>query len=194
MFDGATTGLRGIDHWITDPVLTPPDSTERFTEQLVPLPRLMHYPPLESAPAVTALPASTGGAVTFGSFSNPIKISPPTIALWSRVLRAMPGSRLLLKYHTRFADPALELALPHRLRQPRRRARATAVPRRRRRSVDASVGLCRHRHRARHRALQRLDHDVRGPLDGRPGDHPGRRHDDFAPLGGLVDGGRSSPN
>jgi predicted O-linked N-acetylglucosamine transferase (SPINDLY family) len=109
MFDGATTGLRFMDYWITDPVLTPPDTTERFTERVARLPSLFCYTAPESAPPVSALPAETRGAVTFGAFGNPTKISPPTIALWAGVLRAVPGSRLLLKYHTRFADPALEL-------------------------------------------------------------------------------------
>jgi predicted O-linked N-acetylglucosamine transferase (SPINDLY family) len=36
--------------------------------------------------------------VTFGSFNNPAKITGPTIAAWSRILRQVPGSRLVLKY------------------------------------------------------------------------------------------------
>ena len=109
MLDGATTALRDIDYWVTDPVLTPPGSTERFAERLVHIPLLLHYPAIESAPPVAALPAVRDGIVTFGSFNNPSKLSSATIALWSRVLRAVPRARLLLKYHTRFADPALEL-------------------------------------------------------------------------------------
>jgi protein O-GlcNAc transferase len=111
MFDGATTALREIDHWVTDPVLTPPGSTERFTERLVWLPMLFHYPPLSRAPAVAALPAPRAGHVTFVSFNNPLKLSRATIALWARVLRAVPGARLALKYHGRFADPMLQTRL-----------------------------------------------------------------------------------
>jgi predicted O-linked N-acetylglucosamine transferase (SPINDLY family) len=109
MLDGATTGLRAIDYWVTDPVLTPPGSTERFTERLAHIPILLHYPAIEPAPPVAALPAVRDGVVTFGSLNNPSKISNPTIALWARVLRALPRARLLLKYHMRFADPTLEL-------------------------------------------------------------------------------------
>jgi protein O-GlcNAc transferase len=111
MFDGATTALRGIDHWLTDPVLTPPGSTERFTEHLARLPMLFHYPALSRAPAVADLPAAHAGHITFGSFNNPLKLSRTTIALWARVLRAMPGTRLVLKYHGRFADPSLQTRL-----------------------------------------------------------------------------------
>jgi len=36
-------------------------------------------------------------SLTFGSFNNVPKLSPRTMALWARVLQAVPGSRLLLK-------------------------------------------------------------------------------------------------
>jgi protein O-GlcNAc transferase len=109
MFDGATTALRGIDYWITDPVLTPPGTTERFVETLAALPVLLAYQGLDEAPPVSALPAATAAAaaVTFGSFNNPTKISDVAIALWARVLRATPGSRLLLKYRASYGDPEL---------------------------------------------------------------------------------------
>jgi len=107
MFDGATTALRGIDYWITDPVLTPPDTTERFSETLAFLPVLLTYQAVEDAPPVTALPAATAGAVTFGSFNNPTKISDVVIGLWARVLRAVPRASLLLKYRGSYADPEL---------------------------------------------------------------------------------------
>jgi protein O-GlcNAc transferase len=111
MFDGATTALREIDYWVTDPILTPADSTERFTERLVRLPTLFHYPALSRAPAVTALPAGRAGTITFGSFNNPLKLSRATLELWARVLRAVPGARLALKYHGRLADPMLQARL-----------------------------------------------------------------------------------
>ena len=107
MFDGATTALRGIDYWITDPVLTPPDGTECFIEALAHLPLLVAYQALEEAPAVTALPAASAAAITFGAFNNPTKISEVALALWARVLRAVPGSSLLLKYRASYADPEL---------------------------------------------------------------------------------------
>ena len=48
--------------------------------------------------------------VTFGSFNLALKISDPAVALWSRVLQAVPGSRLLLK-STGLADDAPRNAL-----------------------------------------------------------------------------------
>lgn len=95
----ATTGLESIDYRITDAVCDPPGETERFhTEQLLRLPGTFScFAPPEEAPEVPPLPALESGTITFGSFNNPAKITPETVALWSEVLRAVPGSRLLLK-------------------------------------------------------------------------------------------------
>jgi predicted O-linked N-acetylglucosamine transferase (SPINDLY family) len=45
------------------------------------------------------VPALAAGHITFGSFNNTAKINPEVVALWGEVLRRVPGSRLLLKYH-----------------------------------------------------------------------------------------------
>jgi predicted O-linked N-acetylglucosamine transferase (SPINDLY family) len=41
---------------------------------------------------------AVNGYVTFGVFNNPSKMTPSVIALWSRILEAVPGARLLLKF------------------------------------------------------------------------------------------------
>ena len=46
---------------------------------------------------MTPLPALLNGYVTFGCFNNLAKINGQVIALWGRVLQAVPGSKLLLK-------------------------------------------------------------------------------------------------
>ena len=48
--------------------------------------------------AAGTLPAA-GGQVTFGCLNNFCKATPPALALWSGLLRAMPQSRLLLHAH-----------------------------------------------------------------------------------------------
>src|SRR5262249_40257316 len=45
---------------------------------------------------VNDLPASTAGSITFGCLNTFAKVNEPLLKLWARVLREVPGSRLLL--------------------------------------------------------------------------------------------------
>ncbi|MFC1652986.1 hypothetical protein ACFL3F_04625 [Planctomycetota bacterium] len=94
----STTGLVDMDYRLTDVVVDPPESRDLFSETLVYLNGGMYFfiPPTE-CPLVGSLPALSRGYVTFGSFNRAIKISRPVIQCWSRVLQAIPNSRLLLK-------------------------------------------------------------------------------------------------
>ena len=94
-----STGLTAIDYRITDAVNDPPGETERFhSEELLRLAgHFSCFAPPEEAPQVGRLPLLDNGFVTFVSFNNPAKITPQTVALWSGVLRAVPGSRMLVK-------------------------------------------------------------------------------------------------
>ncbi|MDB5297170.1 MAG: tetratricopeptide repeat protein [Phycisphaerales bacterium] len=103
----ATSGLRAIDYRFTDALADPPGLTEeQHSEKLVRLGRsfLAYSPPQE--PDVTPLPALSAGHVTFASFNNTTKIHREVLALWARVLHAVPGSRLVLKANG-LADEAL---------------------------------------------------------------------------------------
>ena len=100
-----STGLSTVDHWVTDAILHPEDTAERFTESLLRLPCFyLHMPPAAS-PEPGPPPSAATGTVTFGSFNNPAKLTPEVIALWARVLATVPGSRLLLRNGNRFGDP-----------------------------------------------------------------------------------------
>jgi predicted O-linked N-acetylglucosamine transferase (SPINDLY family) len=94
----ATTGLATMDYRLTDAVADPPGQTEAFhTEKLFRLPRAFfcYRPPMEMPP-VSELPARSAGHVTFASMNNFAKVSPRCLALWARLLKAVPGSRLAL--------------------------------------------------------------------------------------------------
>lgn len=93
-----TTGLGAIDYRITDGVVDPPTSAQKFSEELVRLPGcFLCYTPPARIPDVGTLPALKNGFVTFGSFSCLAKVTNPCVALWARVLREVPNSRLLVK-------------------------------------------------------------------------------------------------
>ncbi len=94
-----TTGMTAMDYRLTDAWADPPGITDAWhTEQLVRLPRIfLCYTPSPDAPAVSAPPFREGGSITFGSFNTLPKLSPAAVATWSAILRAVPGSRLILK-------------------------------------------------------------------------------------------------
>lgn len=95
-----TTGLTSMDYRLTDAIADPPGLTQRLhTEKLWRLPALWSYAPPPQAPDVAALPAERAGHMTFGSANNPAKITQGTLALWSDVLDAVPGSRMLVHAH-----------------------------------------------------------------------------------------------
>ncbi|MBP8257779.1 MAG: tetratricopeptide repeat protein, partial [Opitutaceae bacterium] len=98
-----TTGLSTIDYKFTDSLADPsPESDAYHSEQLVRLENCAWtYQPPADSPAPPILPCSTQTGITFGSFNNFSKISDFTIALWSRILDAVPGSKLVLKSHTK---------------------------------------------------------------------------------------------
>ncbi len=95
----ATTGVTAIDYLIADPWTLAPDQEAHFSEKIWRLPetRLCFTPPASDVD-VGPLPALANGYVTFGSFNNLSKMNDAVVALWSRVLHAVPGSRLFLKY------------------------------------------------------------------------------------------------
>ena len=92
-----TTGLQAMDYFLTDRYYSPPGVLDdQFTEKLVRLPACVPFLPSPDAPPVNALPASENGYITFGSFNRISKLSPRVIARWSKLLRALPNTRMLL--------------------------------------------------------------------------------------------------
>ncbi|MGB8167556.1 MAG: tetratricopeptide repeat protein [Chthoniobacteraceae bacterium] len=105
-----TTGLKTMDYRLTDAHADPPGMTEHFhSEELVRLQAgAWCYRPFEEAPTVNAPPVLRTGSVTFGSFNALPKVTDVTVLLWTRILRDVPNSRLLLK------NPGLQDPSVHR--------------------------------------------------------------------------------
>ncbi|MBI4190857.1 MAG: tetratricopeptide repeat protein [Betaproteobacteria bacterium] len=93
-----TTGLSAIDYRITDAYCDPAGKSEGYyVETLLRLPDCMWcYHPHKNMPDVGALPAMSNGYVVFGSFNNAMKINSELTAWWSRVLRMVPNSKLVI--------------------------------------------------------------------------------------------------
>jgi len=94
----ATTGLNEMDYLIGDPYVTPPKDDGHFTEKVWRLPETRWcFTPPDVDGAIAKPPALKQGYVTFGCFNNATKINDEVVALWAKVLEAIPSSRLLLK-------------------------------------------------------------------------------------------------
>ena len=94
----ATTGLAEMDYILGDPIAIPVEDEGHFSEKVWRLPEsYLCFTAPDKEVAVSPLPALTAGCVTFASFNNLTKMSEATVALWARVLQAVPGSRLFLK-------------------------------------------------------------------------------------------------
>ena len=103
-----TTGLPAVDYRLGDAIADPAGAEQLYTERLVRLPGgLTRYRPPEDAPPPGPLPAHARDRLTFGSLNNLVKLNEAVIALWSRLLRALPRARLLL-YRDMLRDRAAE--------------------------------------------------------------------------------------
>jgi protein O-GlcNAc transferase len=94
----ATTGVSAIDYLIADPWTLPESEEVNFSETIWRLPetRLCFTPPAEVVD-VAPLPVLANDFITFGCFNNLTKINDQVVALWARILVAIPNSRLFLK-------------------------------------------------------------------------------------------------
>ena len=92
-----TTGMAAIDYFLTDHCFLAPGKYDHlFTEKLAYLPAATAFQPAAQAPALVPLPALANGYLSFGSFNRLNKISRNVVALWGRLLRALPDARLLV--------------------------------------------------------------------------------------------------
>lgn len=99
------SGVQTVAHRITDSTIDPGDLPSTGSERPLCLPRPMFCYRAPEAPTIGPPPSLQQGFVTFGTFNNLAKLSDHCLALWARVLHAVPGSKLLIKAGA-VADPA----------------------------------------------------------------------------------------
>ena len=93
-----TTGLTRIQYRISDPTCDPPGISEHLhTERLVRLPSIQWcYRPFVATDPAPAAPCEARNFITFGSFTQIPKLTATVLALWARILREVPDSRLAI--------------------------------------------------------------------------------------------------
>jgi len=108
-----TTGLAAMDYRLVDGVTDPsPTADALCTERLIRFaPTAWSYCPPPTAPEPGE---DRTGPFTFGCFNNFAKVTDALLLCWSRLLAAVPGSRLALK-GAGFAAPELATAVRERL-------------------------------------------------------------------------------
>ncbi|OPY95711.1 acetylglucosamine transferase [Bradyrhizobium sacchari] len=103
------TGLRTMDYLLADPVFIPQSARHLLAEKVHDLPCLITIDPILDVPP-SELPMLRNGYVTFGVFNRIYKISDEAIRVWSRIMREVPGSRIVVK-HTLLDDLLLRDSL-----------------------------------------------------------------------------------
>ncbi|MBL8702191.1 MAG: tetratricopeptide repeat protein [Alphaproteobacteria bacterium] len=95
----STTGLASMDARLSDAIADPPDGDGEGPERVIRLPHGFHaWRPMTAAQRDPA--AAAPGPFTFGSFNTAAKMSASCIALWARILTAVPDAILHLKCRT----------------------------------------------------------------------------------------------
>ena len=105
------TGLATMDYLFADPVLVPAAVRHLFAEKIYDLPCFLPYEPPSYLPALASSPAARNGYVTFGCLNRFRKVSERALALWARILLAVPRSKLLLKDHALVGAESRDWAL-----------------------------------------------------------------------------------
>jgi len=99
-----TTAAPAMDAWISDPWLTPADSTQRYSERLVRLASgRFSYTPMQDVESSSV--RKTGDPVAFASFNRLAKFNDAVVDAWARLLHRIPDATLALRARL-LDDPA----------------------------------------------------------------------------------------
>jgi predicted O-linked N-acetylglucosamine transferase (SPINDLY family) len=100
-----TTGLKTIEWRITDKYLDPDGTDKYYTEKLLRLPIHAVYMPLiknedlinDEKYKVNESPVIKNGYITYGSCNNLAKITDDVVHVWSKILRRVQNSKLMIE-------------------------------------------------------------------------------------------------
>ncbi len=112
-----STGVPNMDWVLGDEVVTPVGSDSLCSERIARLPGTVFcFAPEVDYPYPVFPDAVAQRPLTFASFNNVPKLTPRTLALWAKILAAVPESRLLLKAPS-FSDGGAVRLFGERLQQ-----------------------------------------------------------------------------
>ncbi len=122
----ATTGMAAFDYLIGDETVVLPGEESDYSERIARVAGCyLTFEVTYPVPDVAPPPCQADGRFTFGSLASLYKITPHVVALWGRILRQSPGSRLLLRnsgfrtaanrdwFRERFSERGIEPARLH---------------------------------------------------------------------------------
>ena len=92
------TGLDAMDFAIMDDVMVPKELEHGYHEQILRMSSLLTFDPFLELPPPAEPPVKRNGYVTFGSYNRVEKISRPILMVWCEVMKAVPDSRIILKF------------------------------------------------------------------------------------------------
>lgn len=97
----ATSGMDVFDHLVGDSAVLPPEEDVHYSEYIARVPgSYLAFEVLYPVPDVAPPPVRHNGYLTFGSLGSAYKLTDQVVAAWSRILRAIPDARLVLRNRT----------------------------------------------------------------------------------------------
>lgn len=107
---GCTTGLSAIDYYLADEKIAPAGSDNHFVEKIVRLSRLsLVYRATSGMGEVGSPPVLKNKYITFGSLSRAIRLNSHVIGAWSRILKSVPDSKLVINSRNFSSEEMQEL-------------------------------------------------------------------------------------
>ena len=92
-----STGLECMDYKFSDVITSQRCALDvNATEEIIELPYFYWYQGLVRLPDIGPLPYTNNGFITFGAFNNPRKTNEKMIEIWSKLVLAVPNSKITM--------------------------------------------------------------------------------------------------
>ena len=104
-----TSGLNQMDYLIADPNLIKKNEVKLYSEKILFLPNIWNcHSGLGILRKENPAPLMKNKYITFGSFNNTNKISDEVVSVWSKILKSINNSRLIIKSSHSYSDKTLK--------------------------------------------------------------------------------------